>query len=60
MTLEYLEEHKRKYQNKSQYFRAISFDHLADTFQGVIDLISQMEDYIKENGQEQASEEESV
>lgn len=48
MKLEYLKEQKVKYQNKSQYFAAIDFNNLANDFQGVVDLISKMEDYINE------------
>ena len=54
MTLEYLSEQKTKYQQKSEYFKKLSFDTLATDFQGVVDLIGQMENYIKEkeNGKE--------
>ena len=47
MTLEYLEQQKEKYEKKVQYYSALSFDVLADSFQGVVDLIGEMEDYIK-------------
>ena len=49
MTLEYLKERKEKYQNRQQYFSAIGFDNLANNFQGMVDLICEMEEYIKEN-----------
>ena len=43
MTLEYLAEQKEKYQKKSEYFLSISFDNLANDFQRVVDLITEME-----------------
>ena len=49
MTLEYLAEQKTKYQSKVDYFSNMCFDRLVDDFKGVIDLISEMEEYIKEN-----------
>ena len=48
MTLEYLNEQKTKYQQKDEYFKKIGFEHLAADFQGVVDLIGEMENYIKE------------
>ena len=48
MTLEYLAEQKVKYQDKTKYFKSVGFDNLATEFQGVVDLIGKMEDYIKE------------
>lgn len=48
MTLEYLAEQKTKYQSKVDYFKSIGFDNLAADFQGVVNLIGEMEDYIKE------------
>lgn len=48
MTLEYLEKQKEKYQNKSEYFSVIGFDGLANDFQGIVGLIGEMEEYIKE------------
>ena len=48
MTLEYLNEQKIKYQQKSEYFKNLRFDVLATDFQGVVDLIGEMENYIKE------------
>jgi CRISPR/Cas system CSM-associated protein Csm4 (group 5 of RAMP superfamily) len=56
MTLEYLKEQKEKYEKKMQYFSAIDFSNLASDFQGVVDLIEKMEEYIKENNSEQISE----
>lgn len=54
MTLEQLTQQKEKYQNKQTYFKNIGFDNLAADFQGVVDLIGEMENYIKEkeNGRE--------
>ena len=54
MTLEHLNEQKIKYQKKTEYFKNISFDNLATNFQGIVDLIGEMERYIKEkeNGKE--------
>ena len=46
MTLEYLQEKKEKYQKKAEYFSIISFDNLANDFQGVVDLIGEMEEYL--------------
>jgi hypothetical protein len=54
MQLEYLSEQKLKYQQKSEYFQNLGFDTLAADFQCVVDLIGEMENYIKEkeNGNE--------
>ena len=48
MTLEYLKEQKEKYQQKQTYFKNVGFDTLATDFQGVVDLITEMENYINE------------
>jgi hypothetical protein len=48
MTIEYLNEQKEKYQQKAEYFKKIGFDNLASDFQGVVDLIGEMENYIRE------------
>lgn len=48
MTIEYLGEQKEKYQQKAEYFKKIGFDNLAADFQGVVDLIGEMENYIRE------------
>lgn len=48
ITLEQLAERKIKYQDMATYFKNISFDNLAADFQGIVDLIGEMEDYIKE------------
>ena len=54
MTLEHLNEQKIYYQQKSNYFKNLGFEHLVEDFQGVVDLIGKMEDDIKEkeNGEE--------
>ena len=54
MTLEYLSEQKMKFEKTSEYFKNIGFDALAADFQGVVDLIGEVESYIKEkeNGKE--------
>ena len=49
MTLEYLAEQKAKYQEKADYFKKIEFDGLAAEFQGIANLIGEMEDFIKEH-----------
>ena len=46
--LERLNEQKMKYQQKSEYFKNIGFDNLAADFQGVVDLIGEIENYVKE------------
>jgi hypothetical protein len=48
MTLEYLNEQKQKYAQKYEYFKTISFDNLAADFQNVVNLIDDMEKYMKE------------
>lgn len=48
MTLEHLNEQKERYLEKVDYFKHISFDNLAADFQGIVDLIEEMEKYIKE------------
>lgn len=53
MTLEYLNEQKMKYQKKIEYFQKINFDNFAADFQGVVDLIGEMENYIKEKENEE-------
>ena len=49
MTLEYLKEQKEKYQQKQTYFKNIGFDTLATDFQGVVDLVGEIEKYMMEN-----------
>lgn len=53
MTLEHLAEQKAVYQAKVDYFKNISLDILAANFQGVVDLISNMEEYVKEKENDQ-------
>lgn len=53
MTLEYLNEQKTKYQQKHDYFKNLEFNTLAAEFQGVVDLIGEIENYIKEKNDEE-------
>ena len=53
MTPEYLNEQKLKYQQKRDYFDKFEFNILAADFQGVVNLIEKMEEYIKEKENEQ-------
>lgn len=53
ITLEYLTEQKAKYQNKVNYFSKMDYDHLTADFQSVVNLISEMEEYIKEKYNEE-------
>jgi hypothetical protein len=48
MTLEYLAEQRVKYQDKAKYFKSVGFDNLATEFQGIVNLIGEMEEYMKE------------
>ena len=48
ITKEYLAEQKAKYQDRADYFKKISFDVLEEDFQGVVKLIEEMEDHLKE------------
>ena len=48
MTIEYLSEKKSHYEERCNYFKKIGFDILATDFQSVVDLIGEMENYIKE------------
>ncbi len=54
MALENLNEQKMKYQQKADYLKNIGFDTLAADFQGIVGLIAEMENYIKEkeNGED--------
>ena len=52
MTKEYLTEQKTKYQERRDYYKKLGFDVLASEFQGVVDLIEEMENYIKEKENE--------
>lgn len=48
MTLELLSDKKDKYQQRLEYFKNMGFDILASDFQGFVDLIGEMENYMKE------------
>jgi hypothetical protein len=48
MTLGYLKEQKEKYQKKAEYFEAMDFTNLANDFKSIINLICEMENFIKE------------
>jgi hypothetical protein len=48
MTLEYLKEQKEKYEKKAKYFKNIDFEILSADFQGVVDLIEQIKEFVKE------------
>lgn len=48
MTIQYLSEKKAYYEVKHNYFKNIGFDTLAKDIQGIVDLIVEMENYIKE------------
>ena len=54
MTFEYLEKQKTKYKQKQEYFKNIGFDGLSAEFKDVVDLIEEVESYMKEkeNGQD--------
>ena len=54
MTIEYLLEKKSHYEDKYNYFKKLEFDTLVAEFKGIVDLIEEMENYIKEkeNGKE--------
>ena len=56
MTLEDLEKQKEKYRKKMQYFLAIGFDSIASDFQKMIELIDEMEDYIKKEEENESGE----
>lgn len=49
MTLEYLKEQKEKYEKRQEHFKKLGFDILASDFQGVVSLIKEMENYMREN-----------
>ena len=49
MTKEYLTEQKTKYQERLDYFKKLGFDVLASEFQGMVDLIEEMEKHIEES-----------
>lgn len=49
MTLEHLTEQKAKYQERRDYFKKLGFDVLASDFQGIVDLIEEMEKCVEED-----------
>ena len=48
ITLEYLQEQREKYTKKAKYFKNIDFEILSADYQGVVDLIDQIEGFVKE------------
>jgi hypothetical protein len=48
MTKEYLTEQKTKYQERRDYYKNLGFDVLTSEFQGMVDLIEEMERNINE------------
>ena len=48
MTSEYLAETKAYYESKCNYVKNIEFDTFAADYQGIVNLINEMENYIKE------------
>jgi hypothetical protein len=55
MTLEYLKEQKEKYRQKQEYFKNINFNVLEVDFEGVVHLIGEMENYVKEKEDDQSN-----
>ena len=53
MTTEYLAEKKSYYQKRAEYFENLDFPILASDFKGVVNLIEEVENVIKENNNEQ-------
>ena len=49
MTLEYLAEKKAYYEGKCTYFKNIEFDTLAADYQGMVDLVTEMENNLKQS-----------
>jgi hypothetical protein len=49
MTKEYLTEQKTKYQERLDDFKKLGFDVLASEFQGMVDLIEEIEKHIEES-----------
>lgn len=48
MTLEHLTEQKAKYQERADYYKKLGFDVLEAEFNGIVQLIEEMEAYLKE------------
>ena len=53
MTKEYLTELKTKYQERHDYYKNLGFDVLASDFQGIVDLIEEMEKFAEEDTNDQ-------
>lgn len=51
ITSEYLAEKKTYYEDKCNYLKNIEFETLAADFQGIVDLIGEMEKYINTENQ---------
>lgn len=49
MTKEYLTERKTKYQERHDYYKNLGFDVLASEFQGMVDLIEEIEKHMEES-----------
>ena len=49
MTLEHLAEQKTKYQERADYYKELGFDVLEAEFNGIVQLIEEMADYLKEH-----------
>lgn len=48
ITLEYLAEQREKYEKKAKYFKNIDFEILSADYQEVVDLIKQIEGFVRE------------
>jgi hypothetical protein len=48
MTKEYLAEQKTKYIEKRDYLKRLGFDMLSADFQGIVDLLEEMEKHMEE------------
>jgi hypothetical protein len=49
ITNEHLTEKKAKYQERADYYKKLGFDVLEVEFNGIVQLIEEMEEYLKEN-----------
>ena len=47
MNLKYLAELKINYQKKVEYYKNLSFDNLVSDFQDVVNLIHEIEEFVK-------------
>lgn len=52
ITLEHLQDQREKYEKKAKYFKNIDFEILSTDYQGVVDLIEQIEQFIKKKHSE--------